>query len=69
MKTSQKIIDKHLEHKNKAFLSVFTGEIPFTGGEAVSSLDLCDHLCTGRDTQYFYTYHSSLEVFKENKEQ
>lgn len=48
--------------------SLFSGEIPFTGGEAISSLDLCDHLRIGRDTQYCCTCSGSLEMFNEKEE-
>lgn len=65
-------MDKHtvmyLKTPNIACLSVFAGEIPDTGGEAISSLDLCDHLCIGRDTQYCCTFSCSLEMFKDKEE-
>lgn len=43
------------------------GKISNTGGEVVQSLDQCDHLCTGRDTQCGCTFRGSLEMLEENE--
>ena len=50
------------------YFLVFSGEIPYTGGEDIPSLDLCDHFCIGRDTLYRYTFYCCLEMFKGKEE-
>lgn len=57
----------HQKLKIQHFLSVFAGQIPYTGRKAISSLDLRDHLCIGRDTQYCYTFICCLEMFKDKE--
>ena len=47
--------------------SSVTGKLPYVGGEALSSLDLCNNLYPGRDTQSSCAWHCSLQMFTEEE--